>query len=204
MWTWKRNQIYLKQKQEKNLHLHTEKTSLLKCKDQDTDTRTRSKLMKHRNVWWVRSYRTVFVSAGAWALSHWPHFSSRGTSKLLCVCLSRWPQREAWFSDWFHWLCWFADWFPGREETEGGAGGLLLCFYFFRVGGWGGSICPALLPACLRSPSSRLQASFFLSKQAEDFLGAPSGLGPAETWSAWAICCWGKSEALTCVCVCVV
>lgn len=175
MWTWKRNQIYLKQKQEKNLHLHTEKTSLLKCKDQDTDTRTRSKLMKHRNVWWVRSYRTVFVSAGAWALSHWPHFSSRGTSKLLCVCLSRWPQREAWFSDWFHWLCWFADWFPGREETEGGAGGLLLCFYFFRVGGWGGAayarLCcqPACAPhhlACrLPSSSQSRQKIFWAPRQ---------------------------------------
>lgn len=204
MWTWKRNQIYLKQKQEKNLHLHTEKTSLLKCKDQDTDTRTRSKLMKHRNVWWVRSYRTVFVSAGAWALSHWPHFSSRGTSKLLCVCLSRWPQREAWFSDWFHWLCWFADWFPGREETEGGAGGLLLCFYFFRVGGWGGGQhmpgSAASLPALpIISP-----AGFLLPlKAGRRFFGRPVRFG-----SCWNLECVGnlllREERGINVCVCVV
>lgn len=78
--------------------------------------------------------------------------------------------------------------FLAERRQKEARGGCCCVFIFFGWGG-GGSICPALLPACLRSPSSRLQASFFLSKQAEDFLGAPSGLGPAETWSAWAICC---------------
>lgn len=74
---------------------------------------------------------------------------------------------------------------------------------FFR--GWGGSICPALLTACLRSPSSRLQASFFFSKQAEYFLGAPSGWVLVKPGVRGQSAAEGRAKALMmCVCVCVI
>lgn len=103
---------------------------------------------------------------------------------------------------------WFADWLPGREETEGdigGGGGLgggwraeEVFFFFFMWGGGGAaSICPALLTACLRSPSSRLQASFFLSKTAKYFLGAPSGWVLVKPGVRGQSAAEGRAKALT-------
>lgn len=108
---------------------------------------------------------------------------------------------------------WWSDWLltglqtgclVERRQKEVWGGWVEEVFF----GGWGrggvggSSICPALLTACLRSPSSRPQASFFLSKKAEYFLGAQSGWVLVKPACAWAICCRGKSIKI-CVCVCV-
>lgn len=173
MWTWKRNQVYLKQKQEKNLH--TEKTSLLKCKDQDTDTRTRSKLMKHRNVWWsaiISHGVRVCRSLGPLSLTPLLFTGNLETAVRLSVKVTPAGGLIFWLVSLAVLVCRLVSWQRGDRRRRGG---LLLCFYFFRVGGWGAAayarLCcqPACAPhhlACrLPSSSQSRQKIFWAPRQ---------------------------------------
>lgn len=82
-------------------------------------------------------------------------------------------------TDWL--VYWFADWLPGREETEGGAGGgAWVEEVFFRVGG-GVQHMPG--PAdSLPSLPIISPAGFLLPlKEGRIFFGRPVRLGPGET-----------------------